>query len=165
MVAHHRGKDFRIETATEDDWSWMMQGMGESVRESLGPERLHEVGQQAVRERLKQQAARIRGPEGFPNQAFIVRDEDGRRAGFIWVAKTRSEFTGQPQAFVLDVYVAESYRGQGLGRRLMETAEEWARQQGLRRIALSVATHNAPARGLYETLGYQVETLRMSKGL
>ncbi len=138
--------------------------MVESVWESPSPERLQEVSQQTIRERLNQQAARIRGPEGFPNQAFIATDEEDRRGGFIWVAQTRGEFTGQPQGFVLDVYVVEPYRGQGLGRRLMETAEEWARQQGLRHIALTVATHNVVARGLYEALGYRAETLRMSKG-
>ena len=165
MVAHHRGINFRIEAATEDNWLWMMQGMAESIWESLSPECLQEVSQQAVRERLNQQAARIRGPEGFLNQAFIARDEDRQQAGFIWVAKTHSEFTGQPQAFVLDVYVVAPYRGRGLGQRLMETAEEWACQHGLRRVALSVAAHNAPAQSLYEALGYKVETLRMSKEL
>jgi ribosomal protein S18 acetylase RimI-like enzyme len=65
----------------------------------------------------------------------------------------------------LNQYVAEPYRGQGLGRRLLETAEEWACQQGLPRISLSVGAQNTLVQKLYESLGYQVETLRMSKRL
>ena len=55
--------------------------------------------------------------------------------------------------------------GQGLGRLLLETAEVWARQQGLPRISLSVGTHNKLAQRLYQALGYQVDILRMTKKL
>jgi ribosomal protein S18 acetylase RimI-like enzyme len=81
------------------------------------------------------------------------------------VAKNHNDFTGQLEASLLNQYVAEPYRGQGLGRRLMETAEEWARQQGLPRISLSVGAHNELAQRLYETLGYEVDMLRMTKNL
>jgi ribosomal protein S18 acetylase RimI-like enzyme len=37
------------------------------------------------------------------------------------------------------------------------------REQKLERIGLSVAAHNQVAAGLYENLGYKVETLRMFK--
>jgi ribosomal protein S18 acetylase RimI-like enzyme len=83
----------------------------------------------------------------------------------VWVARTHHDFTGQLEASLLSQYVAEAYRNQGLGRRLMETAEEWARQQGLPRISLSVGTHNQLAQNLYKTLGYQVDILRMTKEL
>ena len=66
---------------------------------------------------------------------------------------------------MLNQYVAEAYRGQGLGHRLMETAEEWARGQGLPRISLAVGVGNTIGQRLYESLGYQAETLRMSKKL
>ena len=66
---------------------------------------------------------------------------------------------------MLNQYVAEPYRGQGLGRRLMEAAEEWARQQGLPRISLSAGARNRLGQKLYESLGYEVETLRMGKRL
>lgn len=47
----------------------------------------------------------------------------------------------------------------------METAEDWAQQQGLPRISLSVGVYNTLGRKLYKSLGYEVETLRMSKKL
>ncbi len=163
MVVSSKGTYFHIEPAAENDWPWIIQGSVESIWESLRSEHRQGVNRKIIREHLNHQIARIRGPNGFPNQVFIARNEKGREIGFIWVAEIRSEFTGQLQAFILDVFVAEPYRGQGLGRCLMETAEEWARQRGLQRITLSVAEHNLPALKLYKALGYQVETLRMSK--
>jgi ribosomal protein S18 acetylase RimI-like enzyme len=107
----------------------------------------------------------VRKDEGFPNQAFVARTADGTLAGFIWVARTHNDFTGLLEASLLNQYVAEPYRGQGLGRSLMETAEGWALEQGLPRISLSVGVHNTIGQRLYESLGYQVETLRMTKQL
>jgi ribosomal protein S18 acetylase RimI-like enzyme len=52
-----------------------------------------------------------------------------------------------------------------LGGRLLELAEDWARKQGLPRLSLFVGAENVIAQGLYRSLGYEVEGLRMSKGL
>jgi ribosomal protein S18 acetylase RimI-like enzyme len=156
---------FRIETATEGDWPWIVQGQVEIAWARLEPDRQREVSRQIIEERISQQVAELRQEEGFPNEAFMAKTDDGTPAGFVWVAKTHNDFTGQLEASLLNQYVAEPYRGQGLGRRLMETAEEWARQQGLPRISLSVGAHNKLARRLYETLGYQVDVLRMTKKL
>jgi ribosomal protein S18 acetylase RimI-like enzyme len=156
---------FRIEKATESDWAWIVQGQVEIAWARLGPDRQQEASRQTVEERVSQQVAELRQREGFPTEAFMAKTDEGTPAGFVWVAKTHNDFTGQLEASLLNQYVAEPYRGRGLGRRLMETAEEWARQQGLPRISLSVGAHNKLAQKLYETLGYQVEMLRMTKGL
>jgi ribosomal protein S18 acetylase RimI-like enzyme len=47
----------------------------------------------------------------------------------------------------------------------MDTAEEWARREGLPRISLSVGAVNTIGQRLYQSLGYEVETLRMTKKL
>jgi ribosomal protein S18 acetylase RimI-like enzyme len=156
---------FRIETATESDWPWIVQGQVKIAWARLCPDRQREASRQTVEERVAQQVAKLRQEESFPNEAFMAKTDEGTPAGFVWVAKTHNDFTGQLEASLLNQYVAEPYRGQGLGRRLMETAEEWARQQGLPRISLSVGAHNKLAQKLYETLGYQVEMLRMTKEL
>lgn len=155
---------FWIEKATERDWPWIVQGQVEIAWARLGRE-CQEVSRQTVEEHVAQQVAKLRQEEGFPNEAFIAKTDEGTPAGFVWVAKTHNDFTGQLEASLLNQYVAEPYRSQGLGRRLMQTAEEWARQQGLPRISLSVGAHNTLAQRLYETLGYQVDMLRMTKKL
>lgn len=46
------------------------------------------------------------------------------------------------------------YRGRGLGRRLLELAEEIARSEGLALMSVIVADNNLRARRLYERIGY-----------
>jgi ribosomal protein S18 acetylase RimI-like enzyme len=157
--------EFRIEPATEADWPWIVRGQVEIAWAGLGSERRAEIDRQTVAERTAARVERVRSDEGFPNQAFVARTEEGSPAGFVWVARTHNDFTGQLEASLLNQYVAEPYRGHGLGRCLMEAAEAWAREQGLPRISLSVGTHNTIGQRLYESLGYQVETLRMTKPL
>jgi ribosomal protein S18 acetylase RimI-like enzyme len=156
---------FRIDLARESDWGWIAQGQTEIVWVRLGPECQQEVSRQAVEESVALQLERMREDPGFPSKALVARTDDGSLAGFVLVAKTHNDATGQLEASLLSQYVAEPYRGQALGHRLMAAAEDWARQQGLPRISLSVGVHNTLGQKLYESLGYQVETLRMSKKL
>ncbi len=107
----------------------------------------------------------IRGDRDRPHQAFVARDEEGRVAGYIWLTENTDYFTGQKQAFILDIYVEEKQRRKGLGQRFLKLAERWGRERGYRFIALSVAAHNVVARGLYEKRGYQEEWVRASKRL
>jgi ribosomal protein S18 acetylase RimI-like enzyme len=156
---------FHIEKAKEEDWPWIVQGQAEIAWTRLGPDRQEELGWQTCGASVARQVARIRRDEGFPTATFVARTGDGTRAGFVWVARTHHDFTGQLEATLLGQYVAEAYRHQGLGRLLMARAEEWARQQGLTRISMSVGAHNTLAQKMYETLGFRVESLRMSRDL
>ena len=56
---------------------------------------------------------------------------------------------------VWGVYVTASFRGHGLGRRLLATMIERARElQGLEHMLLSVTSENAAALSLYRALGF-----------
>jgi ribosomal protein S18 acetylase RimI-like enzyme len=156
---------YRIEAASESDWPWIVQGQVETLWIGLGPDRQPQISRQTLEEAVKQQVTRLRKDEGFPSQAFIARTEDGTPAGFVWIARDHNDSTGELEATLLNQYVAKPYRGQGLGRRLLETAEEWAQGQGLPRISLSVGVRNTIGQRLYESFGYQAETLRMTKKL
>ena len=52
--------------------------------------------------------------------------------------------------------VIPSFRGRGIGRRIMEYLLERARRLGLRDIQLEVITRNKPAFQLYRSLGFEV---------
>jgi ribosomal protein S18 acetylase RimI-like enzyme len=45
-------------------------------------------------------------------------------------------------------------RGQGLGRAIMNAAEDWLRQAGIAKLQLMVRQDNAKASAFYETIGY-----------
>jgi ribosomal protein S18 acetylase RimI-like enzyme len=154
-----------IEMATEEDWEMMMPGFVEGTYMAMGPTERDELGPGTIRDRASMQADWIRGPEGFFNQAFVGRTQDGENVGHVWVARVLNQFTGRSEALVLNLYVEEDFRGRGAAKRLMDVAEEWAKGQDLERIGLSVAVDNEPAVRLYEEMGYSSESQRMSRRL
>lgn len=56
--------------------------------------------------------------------------------------------------------VAEKYRGNGLGRRLLRAILESARSLGLDKMTLEVRESNAPALALYQSEGFKVLSKR-----
>ena len=54
-----------------------------------------------------------------------------------------------------DLFVEAHARGSGLGRALVETTLERARERGCRRVELDVNTENPPALALYRSLGFE----------
>jgi ribosomal protein S18 acetylase RimI-like enzyme len=58
------------------------------------------------------------------------------------------------EGFVSDVAVLESYRRNGVARRMVARAEEEARARRKRFLGLYVSSHNTSARNLYLSLGF-----------
>jgi len=95
--------------------------------------------------------------DGFgPEKRFGCRvaELDGRVVGFALWFFSYSTWLGRAGIYLEDLYVAESARGHGLGRRLIVDMAQVAVRHGARRLDLSVLEWN-PARGFYERLGIQ----------
>lgn len=88
------------------------------------------------------------GPHGYLPIAVLLKDDGGRTVGGL---------TGRAiydWLFIELLHIPESFRGQGVGTKLMAKAEEFARQHGLAGIWLD--TYDFQARGFYEKLGFAV---------
>jgi ribosomal protein S18 acetylase RimI-like enzyme len=59
-------------------------------------------------------------------------------------------------AWVWNLAVDRAYRGQGLGRRLMERIVQWGRDQSLRAVILETQTNNWPACCFYQHFGFRL---------
>lgn len=59
-------------------------------------------------------------------------------------------------ARIEDVVVDEGYRGQGLGRKLMEDLISIAEREGINTINLTSNPERIPARKLYESMGFKL---------
>lgn len=99
-------------------------------------------------------AARLAGFLAASNRgACVACDATGRVLGFVHVY-ARPGLETAPEAVVQALAVDADARGRGVGRRLMAAAEDWARRQGLRHVALHTHVRRADAHAFYEALGY-----------
>jgi GNAT superfamily N-acetyltransferase len=94
-----------------------------------------------------------------PNGAFFVAD-DGE--GLVGCAGWRRH---GPDAELKRMFTAKATRGRGLGRRLLATIEDSAREAGCRRLILETGSKQPEAIALYESAGYvRIEDFGYYKG-
>ena len=76
---------------------------------------------------------------------------DGQLAGRIRLLKWWNQF-----GYVEDIAVNPEFRGQGVGRRLLERGIQWAREQGYPGVMLETQDDNVPACTLYASCGFML---------
>ena len=95
---------------------------------------------------------------------IFVAECAGRVVGFV-AAGTQEHWAGSLDAYVGELVIDPHSARTGLGRRLMERAEHWAREYGYTRLTVQTGAGNAPALAFYTALGYQPEDVSLSKPL
>jgi ribosomal protein S18 acetylase RimI-like enzyme len=88
----------------------------------------------------------------------FVAEQNGNVVGFVAVV-AHEPFTSLDDppgtyALITDLAVLSSNRNQGIGRRLLEQAEIFARSEGATELRIGVLTQNAAALGLYLDLAF-----------
>jgi len=97
---------------------------------------------------------------------FIAEDrESGRAVGFVHLKKVQDFFNGRTNCHISDLAVAPGQEGRGIGRSLLEHAEQWAIEHHCHMLSLAVFPGNERARKLYTENGFDVDLLRMAKPL
>lgn len=156
--------DLRLRPMREGEFApWLERVTQDYARDTA---RNKEVSDAAALEDSKQSIGHVL-PQGFATPAHVFgiaeKQGNGERIGSLWYARERR---GEREViWVYELFVEEPYRGLGFGRRLMELLEEQARGAGIGRIGLNVFGDNAPARSLYESLGYRESARQMHKDL
>ena len=100
-------------------------------------------------------------PAGYVGRFFtggddeiLVAEQAGMVVGFLSLESHRE---GEPPFLYLDDFsVTAAFRGQGIGSRLLDMAEEYAAALGLGEIHLHVERDNLGARRLYRRRGFGV---------
>ena len=100
----------------------------------------------------------LRALRRYPHAAVFVVEDEGEVIGRLSLA--RDTHPASTHVADLGLMVALAYRGQGIGRALLEQAVAWARRVGVRKIELHVFPWNDPAIHLYESFGFEREGLR-----
>lgn len=154
--------DILIRFADGNDIEWILP---------LVP-RLHEFGPPPWRTKEEMDAgetAVVRAAITHPtaDSAMLVARAagDATPLGFIHMVTVTDYFTGEHHGHVSVLVVSPAGEGRGVGRKLMDAGEEWARRRGYRLVSLGVFEGNKRARDLYDRLGYRVDTLKLMKVL
>lgn len=88
------------------------------------------------------------------DQHYVVAEVDGKLIGFILV-EVSGMYVGRGS--VDDLYVQSEHRGKGVGRALLQTAFEWLKNNGAKRVGLGVHKSNDVAIRLYKSVGFEEE--------
>lgn len=108
--------------------------------------------------RFEEPAARRALRQLFDNPSFGTAHVIGvgdAAAGYVVLTFGFSlEFRGR-YAFVDELYLRESYRGTGVGKKSLEFVEALCRSEGIEAVRLEVERQNERARALYRRAGYR----------
>ena len=93
--------------------------------------------------------------EGFgpvPRYEALLAELDGLPVGFALYFHNYSTFTGRPGLYLEDIFITETARGHGIGRKMMARLAAIAVERNCARLDLWVLYWN-PARRFYDMLG------------
>ena len=98
-----------------------------------------------------------------PNARALVADAGDGPIGLATVHLRHTINHEAPIAQLTLLVVDESQRTHGVGRALVEAAEQWAHAKGCHRIVVTTALQRADAHAFYERIGYRHTGRRYGK--
>jgi GNAT superfamily N-acetyltransferase len=89
----------------------------------------------------------------IPHAEVLIAELDGKPAGFALFCHNYSTFLAQRGLWLEDLFVREQFRGQGVGRALLERLAQIAIERECGRVDWMVLDWNETAIGFYQSLG------------
>jgi len=75
----------------------------------------------------------------------------------------KDPLTALEEAYVSELHVWPDYRKSGVAKGLLEMSEAFALQRGIRFLSLQIASTNVPAVQMCKSLGFEEETVKLTK--
>ena len=91
----------------------------------------------------------------LPSALVLLAYDDDQSVGVAVCFFGLSTFRAQPLLNIHDLAVLPQYRGRGIGRALLEAAEDHARRRGCCKLTLEVQDDNTRAQTLYQSFGFE----------
>jgi len=96
---------------------------------------------------------------------LFVAEEDGMVIGYInaSIIKLPPIYVHDREVHINGIFVADGWRGKGVGTALMREVEAWARRRGIYSIGLMVNISNRDSYSAYEAMGFSAHHTKMSR--
>ena len=149
--------------AAIDQWQRSLENVDEYLQLNEGMLKDPE----AVRQRFLQWLRLPREkkvPVGCERIDLVAVEDAGAICGYaVLNFGVKDQLTNLPEAYVSELHVWPEYRKRGVPKGLLEMAEAYAVQRGVKYLSVHVAALNDPAIELYKGTGFQPETIKMTK--
>jgi RimJ/RimL family protein N-acetyltransferase len=89
------------------------------------------------------------------NQTIFVAEQVNQLVGYL--AASGGKFIRNRHSAHIVIGILQAFTGQGIGTQLFQSLEEWAQQQRLHRLELTVMKHNIAGVALYHKQGFAIE--------
>jgi GNAT superfamily N-acetyltransferase len=100
----------------------------------------------------------------IPHATFIA-EIDNVPLGFIHIRTHTDSISDEICGTIPLLAVSPESQGLGVGKQLIERAEQWAKNLGYRLLHLEVFANNKKANNFYQNIGFKPETVHMIKPL
>lgn len=108
-------------------------------------------------------ASRLSDPSRV--ESFILAEIEGQVVGFAGLRISPTVLYREPHAEITEMFVMEDFRRRGVGRALIEHAEQMAHEKGASEIIVATDFYNHGAQELYRSLGFCHHDITLSKEL
>jgi len=92
------------------------------------------------------------------NDFLYVAEETGELVGFMTASRGTANRI-KHRAYVV-IGIRKVFQGRGVGTQFFQALDQWALEQGIHRLELTVMVHNVKAKSLYEKCGFVIEGIK-----
>lgn len=112
-----------------------------------------QLGYPSTAEQIERRFQALSGSEDA--RVFVAEDPEGNAVGWVHVFGRRL-LESDADAEVGGLVVDEQFRGRGIGKELMASAEAWARERGYGVVSVRSNVIRTEAHEFYRRLGYEI---------
>jgi len=92
------------------------------------------------------------------NSIMLVAESDEKIIGFL--SAYRGHVNRIRHSATIVIGILEGFRGKGIGKTLFEELDQWAINNGISRLGLTVMVNNENAINLYKKTGFKIEGIK-----
>ena len=107
---------------------------------------------------LKRLTASVAAAASEADLLLAAENETGEIVGFLWAERGKPNRV-RHTAYIV-VGIRQAWQRQGIGTAFFRRLDQWAKDQGIIRLELTVECENTGAKALYEKNGFRVEGVR-----